>query len=141
MTPIRLPALRRPHVGGGPLEETLCGMYISTERADHVYYTETLSPLHAAHNAVHELSHLIMGHRSTAPLARPTLGGMWAGSVESVQDWLAGLSSSYCETDEIEAEAMAAVVLSERVRDGVPRRWISSSMMRVGSDRLADAWR
>jgi|SRR5690606_13227247 len=141
MTAIRLPPLRRPHPRDGePMEETLCGIHFSTELADHVYYTETLSPLHAAHNAVHELAHLIMGHQSTAPLARPSLGG-WAAAADSVQEWLAGLRSSYREMDEIEAEAMAAVVLSERVRDGVPRRFVSSSMMRLGSDRLADAWR
>lgn len=132
MTPIRLPA---------DDETTVCGVCISTTQADHVYYGETLSPLHDAHCAVHELSHLILEHRSVAPLARPSLGGMWAGSPRSAQSWLASISSSYDEVAEIEADAMATVVLSHRVQDDAPRRWMSSSMMRLGSDRLADAWR
>jgi hypothetical protein len=131
LTPIWLPSFDKA---------TVCGVCISTAQADHVFYADTLSALHRTHNAVHELAHLILEHRSVAPLARPTLGPSWVGSAESATSWLSAAGSSYSEQAEDEADAAAAVLLC-RWQTRAPQRWVSSSIMRLGAERLADMFR
>ncbi len=52
--------LRRPVPGlsaGAP-----CGLWIGTDRADHVFYDPGTSPLHAEHIVLHELAHILSEH-------------------------------------------------------------------------------
>jgi hypothetical protein len=60
------PLLRQPVPGlssGAP-----CGLWIGTATADHVFYDPGTSPLHAEHIQLHELAHILMGHRASAML-------------------------------------------------------------------------
>jgi hypothetical protein len=53
--------LRRPVPGlssGAP-----CGIWVGTAEADHVFYDPGTSPLHAEHIVLHELAHILSGHR------------------------------------------------------------------------------
>lgn len=130
LTPVRMPA---------DSEATVCGVCISSARADYVFYAHTLSALHSTHNAVHELCHLVFGHRSVAPLARPSLASTWARSIEDTATWLGGREPSYDRNAELEADAAAGLLLS-RSEVRAPQEWISSSIMHVGASRLLDAF-
>jgi len=39
-----------------------CGLWVATDRADHVFYDPGTSPLHAEHIVLHELAHILSGH-------------------------------------------------------------------------------
>ncbi|WP_433290586.1 hypothetical protein ACQP2F_23265 [Actinoplanes sp. CA-030573] len=54
------PLIRRPVPGLSA--EAPCGLWIATDRADHVFYDPGTSPLHAEHIVLHELAHMICGH-------------------------------------------------------------------------------
>jgi hypothetical protein len=40
-----------------------CGLWIGTPEADHVFFDPGTSPLHAEHIVLHELAHILSGHR------------------------------------------------------------------------------
>ncbi|MGY5033089.1 hypothetical protein ACWC9U_19775 [Streptomyces sp. 900116325] len=41
-----------------------CGAWIATEKADHIFHEQSTSPLHRTHIILHELGHMLLGHRS-----------------------------------------------------------------------------
>lgn len=96
---------------------TCNGTTMRSATVDYVFYGATLSPLHTTHNAVHEFAHLIWEHRTVAPLVS------WGGDAQrlSVQA-------------EAEAEAMAAVVLSQC--ESPSGSWQARDSLRDGADRL-----
>jgi hypothetical protein len=108
---------------------TVCGYCLTLARWDHVFYTQSRSPLHRTHNAVHELAHLVLGHRSVAPLTGAADRSSWLGLADT----------GYSERAEDEADAAAAVLLG-RWQESAPRSWVAHSTMRRGSVRLADAY-
>ncbi|MCD9196421.1 hypothetical protein [Streptomyces albireticuli] len=59
--PLRLLALPTPTVPGTP-----SGLLLSVEREDFILYDARTSPLHQEHIIVHEIGHLVCGHRSVA---------------------------------------------------------------------------
>lgn len=120
---------------------TVCGKCLRFSHYDHVFYAETLSPLHGTHNAVHEIAHLILEHRAVAPLAWSALDPGQHGDSDGVEAVMASLGvtgAGYAETAEHEADAMAAVLLG-KWQDSAPQRWVSTSALRVVGDRLVDA--
>ena len=114
---------------------TVCGYCLKLARWDHVFYTRSRSPLHRTHNAVHELAHLVLGHRSVAPLARPDP----YPADQPSDGWLGMADGSYSKRCEDEADAAAAILLG-RWQDSAPRSWVAHSTTRRGSVRLADAY-
>jgi hypothetical protein len=50
------------HPVPGLSAEAPCGMWVGTDRADHVFYDPGTSPLHAEHIVLHELAHILSGH-------------------------------------------------------------------------------
>jgi hypothetical protein len=128
MNPISLPA------GAS----TVCGVCICTAEADLVFYGETISELHRTHNAVHELGHLLLGHRSIAALSRPSLGSAWAGSAQLTTSWLGNTTRTYGDQAEREADAVAELALG-RWDDAVRSPWSQASVIRAGASRLGIA--
>lgn len=59
--PLRLLALPTPTAPGTP-----SGLLLSAEREDVILYDARTSPLHQEHIIVHEIGHLVCGHRSVA---------------------------------------------------------------------------
>ena len=113
---------------------TVCGYCLKLARWDHVFYTQSRSPLHRTHNAVHELAHLVLGHSSVGPLSPP------APAADRAQpSWLGLADAGYSERCEDEADAAAAILLG-RWQETAPRSWVAHSTMRSGSARLADAY-
>jgi hypothetical protein len=54
------PLIRRPVPGLSA--DAPCGLWIATDKADHVFYDPGTSTLHAEHIVLHELAHMICGH-------------------------------------------------------------------------------
>lgn len=104
LTPIRGP------VG----EATLYGVTISTPTVDSIYFVDSHSEIQSLHGILHELAHLILGHRHA--------------------------SASANSPAEQQAEAMAAV-LRGRWREPAPARWVVSRTVQTGVDRLDAAMR
>jgi hypothetical protein len=116
---------------------TVCGYCLTLARWDHVFYNQSRSPLHRTHNAVHELAHLVLGHRSVAPLTRAQSTPEQATPGQA--SWLGMADAGYSERAEDEADAVAAILLG-RWQESAPRSWVAHSTMRRGSVRLADAY-
>lgn len=50
------------HAVPGLSAEAPCGLWVGTDRADHVFFDPGTSPLHAEHIVLHELAHILSGH-------------------------------------------------------------------------------
>ncbi len=112
---------------------TVCGYCLTTADRDHVYYAQSRSRLHRTHNAVHELAHLLLDHRSVAPLAAPD------GPGDRRRAWLGVADIGYSERSEDEADAAAAILLGSW-HEATPRTWVAHSALSRGAARLADAY-
>jgi hypothetical protein len=114
------PLIRRPVPGlsaGAP-----CGLWIGTDRADHVFYDPGTSPLHAEHIVLHELAHILSGHAG----ADGALGRLFPDLDPATVSRVLG-RVSYSTAQEREAEMMASLI---RGRSARPR---------AGAGRVADA--
>jgi hypothetical protein len=114
---------------------TVCGYCLTLAEWDHVFYAQSRSRLHRTHNAVHELSHLMLGHGSVAPLA---VADPAAGRRRRA-DWLGLAEAGYSERSEDEADAAAAILLGSW-QESAPRSWVAQSRLSRGAARLADAY-
>jgi hypothetical protein len=112
---------------------TVCGYCLTTAERDHVYYAQSRSRLHRTHNAVHELAHLLLDHRSVAPLTAP------GGPTDRRRAWLGVADIGYSERSEDEADAAAAILLGSW-HETTPRTWVAHSALSRGAARLADAY-
>jgi hypothetical protein len=107
------PIILRPLAGSGP-----CGVWVPLPTADHVFYEQHTSPLHQEHIILHELSHLILGHRpgalSDMAAAQLLLPHLTPELVRAVLQ-----RSAYADDQEQEAEVFASLLL-ERRGQGAP---------------------
>ena len=103
--PILLHSIESP---AGP-----CGTWLAGRTNDHIFYERDTSPLHQEHIILHEVSHLLCGHRggsvSAGDLQALLLPDLHPEMVESVLR-----RRAYSTTDEQEAELLASLIL-ERV--------------------------
>lgn len=104
------PILLRPVASG-----TDCyGLWVATPAEDIVFYEQETSPLHRDHIILHELCHLLAGHRpapaSTAEIARLLLPDLRPELVHCLLQ-----RSSYSSDDEREAELLASLILERSV--------------------------
>jgi hypothetical protein len=90
-----------------------CGTWLAGPTNDHIFYERDTSPLHQEHIILHEVSHLLCGHRGGSVSARDLqallLPDLHPEMVESVLR-----RRVYSTTDEQEAELLASLIL-ERV--------------------------
>jgi hypothetical protein len=114
---------------------TVCGYCLTLAEWDHVFYAQSRSRLHRTHNAVHELAHLVLGHRSVAPLTGPGAAAPGGPALLGPADEPVG----YSDRCEDEADAVAAVLLG-RWQQNAPRSWVAHATLRRGAVRLADAY-
>jgi hypothetical protein len=112
-----------------------CGFWIATDEADLILYEGNTSRAHQEHIVVHELAHMICGHRGgAAGGASPGGGASTAGGTAAIDDGTARLlfpdldprlvrdmlgRAGYTDRQEREAEVMASIImerLSRRAR-------------------------
>jgi hypothetical protein len=85
--------------GGSP-----CGLYVGTELADHVFVAPAHSELQRRQTVVHELAHMVLGHRRKDGLSDVDLNRVLAGlslSADRVRAVMA--RTSYTTPEEVEA--------------------------------------
>lgn len=113
-------------------EESPCGIWISTEVADHIFFEEQTSPFHQEHIILHELGHMICGH--TGPDLGGELDKASFGEVvdhKMVQEAL--LRTSYNTDQEKEAELVATLLLEKARKSGrqplsAQDRWLGTAL-------------
>jgi len=104
-----------------------CGLWVSTDRADHVFYDPGTSPLHAEHIVLHELAHILSGHSSDDG----TLARLFPDLDPAVVRRALG-RVSYTTAQEREAEMMASLI---RGRSARPRTTLGRVADALGFDR------
>ena len=97
------PLIRRPVPGLSA--DAPCGMWIATERADHVFYDPGTSTLHAEHIVLHELAHILCGHTG----ADGSLARLFPDLDPATVRRVLGRVSYTCE-QEREAEMVASLI-------------------------------
>jgi len=107
------------HALPGGLAEGMSGVWMATDRADHIYYDGSTNPLHGEHIVLHEVGHIVADHQPAPVLASedaalllPHLAG------EVVARVLA--RTSYSREDEREAELTATLIARRAGRPAVP---------------------
>ncbi|MER6523961.1 ParH-like protein [Streptomyces sp. NPDC001508] len=111
--PIELvPVVARPHLP--------CGLLVTTDRADRILYPADTTPLHQQHIQLHEVAHLLCGHRETSPAAASAAQVLLPHLPASLVQRVLG-RTVYTEPQEEEAELVASLILNraaQRVRTG-----------------------
>jgi hypothetical protein len=87
-----------------------CGLWIGTAQADYIYHEAGTTPFHATHIALHEIAHMLLGHRHTA--AWNQLISLLAPDVDQVLIQLIFGRSAYGTAEERDAETLASLILS-----------------------------
>jgi hypothetical protein len=95
-----------------------CGLWIGTADADYVYHEAGTTPFHATHIAVHELAHMLLGHRHRE--AWEWLIGVLAPDVDQALIQLILGRGAYSTAEERDAEALASLILSSTRPAGKP---------------------
>jgi hypothetical protein len=108
----RIAALRSRPIAVWPLARRpgACGLWVATPLRDYVFYESDTSPLHQAHIILHELGHVIWGHRSADVLDHRVLQALLPDIDPGVLETV--LRRARYETiEEQEAEMLASLVL------------------------------
>jgi hypothetical protein len=84
-----------------PLMGGLPGLWIETDTADLLYYEERTSPLHQQHIILHELGHILLGHRGVHLV---DIGDL------TLTDLRALRADHYTRGEEHEAETLATLI-------------------------------
>lgn len=87
-----------------------CGLWIGTADADYIYHEAGTTPLHSTHIALHEIAHMMLGHRHTA--AWDQLISLLAPDVDQALIQRILGRSAYGTAEEREAETLASLILS-----------------------------
>lgn len=85
------------------------GVWIATERADHVFVDETARPLHREHIVLHEIAHIVCDHQGAPAMTDEDVSALLpALDVEMVARVLG--RARYTQADEQEAELLATMI-------------------------------
>jgi hypothetical protein len=111
--PLYLFALPGPPMG-------FCGLWIATKRgADYICYASATPPLHLLHSILHELCHMLLGHKPTLTdddqailLLLPALPKLDPAMVSG----LLARSTSFTREEEREADILAGMIARRATR-------------------------
>ena len=110
------PLIRRPVPGLAA--EAPCGMWIATDRTDHIFYDPGTSPLHAEHIVLHELAHILCDHSGSAGALARLFPDLDPAAVRRVLGRV-----SYTTEQEREAEMVASLIRGRSAPpSGIPGR-------------------
>ncbi|MBL7259142.1 hypothetical protein JKJ07_32985 [Actinoplanes sp. LDG1-01] len=101
----------------GLSDEAPCGLWIGTERADHVFFDPGTSPLHAEHIVLHELSHILCGHSGSDAALGTLFPDLEPAAVRQMLGEKTMLGRArYTDEQEREAEMMASLIRGRSAR-------------------------
>ncbi|WP_199847974.1 hypothetical protein [Streptomyces dysideae] len=114
-----------------------CGVWIATEKADHIFHEAATSPLHQDHIILHEIAHMVLGHTSILDGVQSGGGGLFADiDPVTVRSFLT--RPSYGTDDERDAERLAGLIASRVATSRTGKTSRSSVIQRLG-DALSDS--
>ncbi|MEU5208872.1 hypothetical protein [Streptomyces sp. NPDC020742] len=99
-----------------------CGLWLSTETDDHIFFEARTSPLHQEHIVLHEIGHLLFDHQMLADGNHGGIGTVLTDlSPRLVQRLLA--RTNYSTRQEQEAEMLASLIRTHATVQGrAPQR-------------------
>ncbi|MCW7944009.1 regulator component [Streptomyces hygroscopicus] len=87
-----------------------CGLWLSTDEADYVFYEARTARLHTEHIILHELGHMLCDHHGAEdPTQADPLNGLLSGLQPQLIKRLMA-RTSYTTTEEQEAEMIASLI-------------------------------
>ena len=102
------------------MDTSVFGAWIATEENDYIFYASNALPVHQLHIKLHELSHILCGHR-TVTVTRDEVYHLW---IQSLQDKVPSTSllmrSLHEEEKECEAEILSSLIQEQAFRND---RW------------------
>jgi hypothetical protein len=102
-------------------EATPCGMVVSTDRAEYIFYAQNTTRLHQAHILLHEVGHLLCGHEGAAAVDGSVASVLLPNLPVALVRRVLG-RTVYSEAEEQEAEVLASLILHRAGRGpGRPR--------------------
>ncbi len=105
--PIHLHPLPSTAIG-----KSTCGVWISTDSDDHIFFESQTTRLHQEHIILHEIGHLLCNHYSLRSPRTPDLTVLFSGlTPRTVRRLLA--RTSYTTVQEQEAEMLASLIKTE----------------------------
>lgn len=94
-----------------------CGLLVTTDRTDCIFYAADTTPLHQQHILLHEAAHLLCGHHEfTAALSAGATATLLPHLSDSLVQRILG-RTVYSEPQEHEAELLASLIRSRAARD------------------------
>jgi hypothetical protein len=102
--------------------ESPCGLWVSTDHADYVFYEERTSQLHREHIVLHEIGHLLCDHEATPVLddeaSRLVMPSLDPGMVQRMLG-----RTHYSRLEERQAELMASLIREQASRWSPEPTW------------------
>lgn len=88
-----------------------CGLWVGTDRADHIFHEAGTTPWHRTHIILHEVAHMLLGHGGGENWRE--LGRLLAPDVDPALVRLILGRSTYSTAEEHGAEMMASMILGQ----------------------------
>lgn len=102
--------------------ESPCGLWVSTDRADYVFYEERTSQLHREHIVLHEIGHLLCDHEAT-PVADEEASRLVMPSLDpGMVNRMLG-RTHYSGVEEQQAELIASLIREKASRWSHQPNW------------------
>jgi hypothetical protein len=98
----------QPAPAGAP-----CGLWLATDRADHIFYAAGADPLHRRHIILHEIGHILCDHKAPG-LVLPDLDPATVARVL--------MRTTYSAPQEQVAEMIATMISGRALRGGTEPR-------------------
>lgn len=114
-----------------------CGVWIATEKADHIFHEAATSPLHQDHIILHEIGHMLLGHRSILDGVQADGGGLFP-DIDPATVVSLLTRASYGTEDERDAERLAGLIAGRAAASRSSKTPRSSVLRRLG-DALSDS--
>jgi hypothetical protein len=113
-----------------------CGVWIATEKADHIFHEAATSPLHQNHIILHEIAHMLLGHRSILNGVQADSGGLFP-DIDPATVVSLLTRASYGTEDERDAERLAGLIAGKAAASRSSKA--PHSVLRRLGDALSDS--
>jgi len=89
-----------------------CGFWVSTAEADYIYYEAATTPFHQTHIVMHEIAHILLGHRDRTRTWQG-VARLLAPDLDPALIRLILGRGAYGAAEEEEAETLASLILQQ----------------------------
>lgn len=113
-----------------------CGAWIATKDADHIFHEQSTSPLHRTHIILHELSHMLLRHRSAIDASALDISSSLFPSLSPKLVTSLMQRASYDSEDERDTEYLAGLIAT--AIDRAAKQRSRSSVLQRLDDALSD---